>query len=116
MSEKITCTVKRSTWARGGHNGPIMVPSRLLNSYGNMCCLGFLGETCGIPKATLMGVALPMDLSDENYLQYPKLDGDDSWGAFATLNDTADVKSEEDREEKLAALAEKNGFTFVFVD
>jgi hypothetical protein len=36
-------TIKRSKWARGGMNGP----SALLNSLGNMCCLGHYSKACG---------------------------------------------------------------------
>lgn len=108
---KIVCTIKRSTWARGGQNGW----ARLLNPDGNMCCLGFLGEACGIAKDKLLMIAYPFQLSDENYLKYPKLQAN-TWGEFSYINDNGLVKSQSDREERLQTLAEANGFTFVFVD
>lgn len=48
-------TVDRKTWARGGRY------TRLANEDGTKCCLGFLGEACGIPLSQLEMAQNPVD-------------------------------------------------------
>lgn len=50
-------TVQRSKWIRGANDK--VATSMLLDSQGNMCCLGFLGEACGIPREQLLAVGTP---------------------------------------------------------
>lgn len=109
--DKLVCTVKRSKWVRGGRFGR----SLLLNEDGNMCCLGFLGEACGVPTDQLGGVGMPQSVIDYN--KYPTGDEPDgiNWDKFANVNDALDV-TDSVREQTLMQLAEDNGFTFVFVD
>lgn len=119
--DKIVCTVSRKTWARGGVGGQFM----LLNDQGNKCCLGFLGEVCGVAKEHLLYHGLPGSLNNEDYLKYPSMPPRSAeplaprpsiaWSDFAHINDD-DRLNEADREVQLQILAEQNGFTFVFVD
>lgn len=113
--DKIVCTVKRSKWARGGKNG---CPA-LLNADGNMCCLGFLGEACGVPTRCLRHTQMPQGLISEEYKRYPRdntyKDGAIHWDVFANINDDPHM-SEEDRERQLTQRATDTGFTFIFED
>lgn len=113
MSDKIVCTVKRATWARGGKGGE----SRLLNNQGNFCCLGFLGKICGIPEPKLLGASMPYStfLSFEEKEKYPAVPYQYVWDNFASINDDKSL-TDEVREQQLKQLAEDNGFTFVFED
>lgn len=109
--DKITCVVKRSTWARAGINGA----SRLVNADDNMCCLGFLGEMCGVSREHMADHAYPRNLSLESERKYLELSGGAVWVDFANINDDQDI-SDTKRESLLQELAKKNGFTFVFED
>jgi len=45
-------TVDREKWYRGkGETG-----SKLVRRDGRMCCMGFYGKTCGVPKKRMRGV------------------------------------------------------------
>ena len=47
-------TIDRGKWAQGGDiNDDILGDSELLNAKGNMCCLGFYSEACGVPRENL---------------------------------------------------------------
>lgn len=48
-------TIRRSKWARGGKKGS----SALLNSQGNMCCLGFYSKACGFTKENIQHIIAP---------------------------------------------------------
>lgn len=55
-------TVKRSNWYRGlGSEN-----SRLLNSEGKMCCLGFYSLACGFKKQEIDDIESPLNIL-ENY-------------------------------------------------
>lgn len=51
-------TIQRSKWYRG--KGGLF--SKLVQHNGTMCCLGFLGRACGIPKKTMGGHSRPSDV------------------------------------------------------
>lgn len=65
--------VDRKTWARGridttdteDENGH-MPSNLLLDNYGMKCCLGFVGEQCGIPEEALLDIPGPGGV-DTNY-------------------------------------------------
>lgn len=57
--KEFTVDVKR--WARGGKNGE----PALLNEQGSMCCLGFLGEACGVSADSMRIVGEPADIDAE---------------------------------------------------
>lgn len=50
-------TVKKSEWLRGAKNF-----SRLLNSEGKRCCLGFLGQASGISDKSMLNAVSPIDM------------------------------------------------------
>lgn len=55
-------TIDRSKWVVGGY--PDLGPAMLLNSKGNMCCLGHISQQCGLRG--LRGVAGPGALKEAN--------------------------------------------------
>lgn len=119
MSQVTEFTVERAKWSRGGKNGP----TRLLNGEGNMCCLGFLGEACGVPRGALGRAAFPSTLRVHyGRLEYPgwlfgppttstrKMREDD----FTEINDNPNI-SDAKRERLLAEEFAKHGITVRFV-
>lgn len=66
MIKEFTVDVK--LWARGGKNGA----AALLNEGGYMCCLGFLGEACGVPLEDMHDWAIPAELTEESIDLLPK--------------------------------------------
>jgi hypothetical protein len=106
----LTCTVNRKTWVRGRYLMQ-MGMSALLNQEGNMCCLGFLGEACGVPKEKMLYRVVPSSLPDELGDMYPKVNG---WSEFMFANDRYDTTDAE-KEKELRQLAKKHGFRFRFV-
>lgn len=88
--------IDRATWAAGSHveRGYL---SELLNRAGQMCCLGFLAEACGVPRPSLLGTPMPGNLVVHRELLpsvlfergYTSTTGNaSSWEfALATIND-----------------------------
>jgi hypothetical protein len=113
--EPLVCTVNRKTWARGKKgdiDGGIDTDAGLLvNANGSKCCLGFLGCQLDIPVEKLR-LPMPNLLSPEDFDKYPIL-SHGNWYSFAEINDDS-IMSDEQREELLQELAEKNGFRFRF--
>jgi hypothetical protein len=108
----LTCTVDRSKWARGGPRGSNYKGlSELVNVQGNMCCLGFLGITCGVEPQDMLQITSPDDLSEELTAKYPAVA---SWDQFIVINDNSAI-TDADKEKALRDLAKKNGFLFLFV-
>ena len=61
-------TINRSKWVQGGgrDNISILGFSELLNKKGNMCCLGFYSEACGVPRKELKGRHSPANVTTRN--------------------------------------------------
>ena len=56
-------TIDRSKWVQGGREfRSILGAPKLLNSHGNMCCLGFYSKACGVPDEELENQSLPAQL------------------------------------------------------
>lgn len=53
--------IDRLKWARGGMNGPPM----LLNSDGNMCCLGFAAIECGLKDSDILGIGAWEEMNND---------------------------------------------------
>lgn len=79
------------------------------------CCLGFVGQQCGIPNAALDGVATPESCTEQK--KYPrwlvKKGQTEACGKAVTINDDSDLTDAE-REAKLRALFRKHGDQIVF--
>jgi hypothetical protein len=124
-------TIDRSKWQRGPGE------SRLLNSHGKMCCLGFYGEACGVPTDDLFGLAYPSEVRrsshllptwltdvtdiDEEYGPVERVEDSDDVAELICLNDAdptdeEDVSDEADRERRIAAIFAKHGVEVEFID
>jgi hypothetical protein len=112
--------IDRSKWRTGG-NDPNHKhgATRLLNSKGFMCCLGFFCNQIENRTAyELMGVADPVGLDNED--RGTNLIGDDGfnrpWVSSAiTINDDDDL-SKETREERIHQLFKDNGYDVKFIN
>lgn len=114
-------TVKRSKWARKDSDNLLMGRSELLNSRGNMCCLGFVCNQLGIDEAHLERIPTPRRLLSElrkKIKDYPFLD--EGFNSALSkdamkINDNPGLPSPE-KEKQLTELFKKNGLTLNFVD
>jgi hypothetical protein len=109
-----TYTVKRSQWYRG--NGSDQ--SKLLREDGQRCCIGFVGQQCGIKDADLLDNA-SVRSCDESvngwpswFIAYPS--SEDLQAAYS-VNDSEDT-TDEYREARLTAIFERYGDTLLFID
>lgn len=119
-------TINRAKWTRGVLN----LPSKLLNSAGYMCCLGFDALACGVPSDVLDGIGEPYELADSadvSYLRdrvnYNDSDDDDPTPLNSVLVDKAiDINddleiTDNEREAKLIPILKQLGWDEVrFVD
>lgn len=63
MIEKLKVVVDMKTWRRGGEEfDEEHGQTFLLNSKGNMCCLGFVARAYGISEDNIRGVGEPDDI------------------------------------------------------
>lgn len=106
-------TVKRSEWYRGKG----AAPSKLLRTDGTRCCIGFVGQQCGIADSALLnrrtiGLCPP---KDEKWPTWTNSnDIADTYEAYE-VNDNAKLNDKE-REAKLKEIFARNGDEIVFVD
>ncbi len=86
-------------WARGGRE------TYLLNLDGTMCCLGFLGQACGVSKEKLLGRAQPAAMDDPDGWPEGICDVTSSWTAEAIrINDDiidGETLTDEQRQDKI---------------
>jgi len=61
-------TIDRSIWAVPGR----AVFSNLLNGSNQRCCLGFLGQACGVPDKFMRGHGVPSSLIYLNKILFPR--------------------------------------------
>ncbi|MHA2068143.1 MAG: hypothetical protein ACXABY_27595 [Candidatus Thorarchaeota archaeon] len=112
-------TVYKDSWVRGdgyvyNANGEreYMGNSALLNNEGNMCCLGFFGEACGLSHARMIDQAEPDDVGRNKHRNYPKLDYK-VWEQFMSVNDNSQI-SDRQRQDRLRKLFKKIGYKVSF--
>jgi len=115
-------TVKRSEWLRGGLD---LKKSKLMNDMGERCCLGFLGQACGINDKNMIGLYRPYEtytLNKSGYGLWPAflVDYDNeintsSCNAIMAVNDSY-YYSDAKREELLKKEFKKHGITINFED
>ena len=104
--------VDRSKWCRGGRGGK----SRLLNSEGNMCCLGFATLADGAYYDEIKNIAKPSEVPTQPTIlcrllkQDLKLEDD-----LVCTNDTSQL-SDDKRENLLKQIGNKAGINFVFTN
>jgi hypothetical protein len=51
--------VKRSLWYRGKTGSALVVEETTPTKARKMCCLGFLGVACGVPRGQMLGISYP---------------------------------------------------------
>lgn len=93
--------------------------TRLLNSRGLQCCLGFECEQCGVPRSAIWGRPTPCGIADKSDLaKVPHLLGRGGNSAFACeaidINDSAFL-SHKAKKAKLKALWAEQGWKLIFV-
>lgn len=122
MSDIKEFTIDRSRWYRG--NGPD--GSQLLLPGGSRCCLGFLGQACGVELEALYEVPLPVTRqvsggrgSDEwppwLFDRMPDLLTREWRDKLAGINDATHLIDAE-REQLLTEIFAAHGVTVRFVD
>lgn len=58
--------IDRKKWVNGSNrSSKSFGTSMLLNGKNKMCCLGFLGQACGLDDADMLGVGTPAGISDD---------------------------------------------------
>jgi hypothetical protein len=107
-----TFTVSRKTWYRG--QGPH--ESYLLQDDGTRCCIGFVGQQCGISDhALLLRRTARIAAGLEPEPGWPEwLKGTTTSGVYTT-NDNV-LLSDPERESKLKEIFSAHGDEIVFVD
>lgn len=126
-------TVDRSTWINGQmkqiyENAGLDRPnSMLLNDQGQMCCLGFYAQACGIPRNKLDGVASPesVNIGVEVALKRfgPIVESGAGWSGFMNSELASDLMAANDkgavspkrREQRIARLFKKGGIKVKFI-
>lgn len=116
-------TIERKRWARANSGKG---PSLLLNSYGNMCCLGFLAKACGHTDSEIDGISGPRGLFLQNgNTMFPEAikskaelglsDGTREWSCdLIFINDDPTI-SEKTREDRITGLMLEAGVEVEFV-
>lgn len=101
--------------SRGGKNGDAL----LLNGDGNMCCLGFLGKTCGYKRDQLDGNGTPSDVVGNSKSKWPKslVDNYNNTELCNKLMKANDRKKQSDskKEERIKKLGKEAGINFTFI-
>lgn len=112
-------TVYKDSWIRGdgfvyNDDGEriYLGNSELLNNDGNMCCLGFLGESCGVSNARMLGQIEPNDVDRNKHRNYPEL-GYDVWNKFISVNDNFRL-TDRQRQDRLRRMFKKIGYKVSF--
>lgn len=99
-------TVDARNWIRGGKFGGGV----LLSDTGKMCCLGFLGEACGVKRDDLRNHGAPSCVENkDNYPNFTAFPDDE----FITANDDRMI-SDKERVATLRRLFKERGITVRF--
>lgn len=110
-------TVPLKEWLRG-KGGP---GSALLKGDGKRCCIGHVGQQCGVPDKRLLGKSKVHDIGDSRFL-FPAWMREVRAEGYAicdietayTVNDDRDI-SDEQREAKLKEIFARHGDEIEFV-
>lgn len=107
--------IDRTKWLRGEGS---MRSFLLRADDGKMCCLGQVGEQCGLSSADMLSIQTPWALESAALARYPEwlnrpVSGDRV--AAMTVNDNEKL-SDAEREAKLTALFAKHGDELEFIN
>lgn len=111
--------INKKKWLRGDDFSPGGTGSKLYRSEdGKMCCLGFLGEACGVPKEVMRDVSYPSQLPKAYFSLFPKalrelLHESDLCHKLITNNDRTRHKN---RPRAIKKLMKEAGIDVEFVD
>lgn len=103
-----TFYVSRKRWKRGTKDGAL-----LLHQNGFKCCLGFVGQQCGIPNEKLLRTACPSSIIDGPWPKWITQNGWVGEDYAIQINDDPTLTDKE-REAKLRAIFKSNGDRIVF--
>jgi hypothetical protein len=109
--------IQREKWLHG--TSKVSIDGELLDVDGNMCCLGFYLNQCGVPKANLRFNKEPCDVfvpKQARWLVKNSAFGDFQANSEVTsklveLNDMSGVR---DRERRIASIFKKHNVEVVF--
>ena len=107
-------TIYKDKWVRGNgyFKGNDFGSSALLNKEGNMCCLGFLGEACGISRARMLNLTSPFYVDDDHSNHnYPDVVKD--WSEFILVNDNKKL-TDRQRQDRLRRMFKNIGYKVSF--
>lgn len=121
--------VDRRTWYRGQGQGVYTPEDRegslLLRMDGKRCCIGFVGQQCGVPDSVLLGrgtvsrVLYSVNGDHNLESKWPRwMWQKRTWAAICTayaVNDNPDLTDAE-REAKLKGIFQANGDEIEFVN
>jgi hypothetical protein len=103
-------TVDRRTWYRGHSVG-----SRLLRDDGGKCCIGFVGQQCGISNAELFDMQVAYGVPSKLWPTWMTDESSaDIWHAYHT-NDDENI-TDEVREVRLQTIFARHGDEIEFVN
>ncbi|SRR6266404_7023628 len=109
--------VDRKTWFRGKGSDE----SRLLRADGMRCCIGFVGQQCGVPDSSMLQHSdiQAMRNAGKDVTRFPywmsNKEINFEIGKAYEFNDDEEISNEE-RENRLSDLFAKHGDTITFVD
>lgn len=106
-----TFTVSRKTWYRGQGGER----SRLLCSDGRRCCIGFVGQQCGVPDMAMLGVWGVRAVDAQRSLFPAWLHNDSASGPAYVVNDDPTL-DDDAREVRLKKIFAAHGDEIVFVE
>jgi hypothetical protein len=112
-------TVDRKTWYRG--NGPS--GSALLREDGCRCCIGFVGQQCGVPDEALLNVRSVeyLKLGDQQKAKFPEWMWEFVGHSYAGIEQAYHINddrfmNDEERETQLKTIFANNGDEIEFVN
>jgi len=127
--------IKRNKWVNGSNEDDPRGSAELLNSEGNMCCLGFFAKACGFKSKEIKNMCTPgslyndrtySDQAERGFLKkiektpFKELltkDGRNSRlaNSLIDINDSSTMKNET-REKKITEKLTKIGVKVTFLD
>lgn len=109
--------IERSKWYRGRFGEEsVENNSRLVRIRDDkMCCLGFVGNQCGIALESMLDQSMPSDLPDDLRMKYPVWLTSGLAAQAAIINDNINI-SDSEREIKIKEIFTDNGDEIEFVD
>jgi hypothetical protein len=104
-------TVYRKTWLHGKGG----TDSELLRADGMRCCIGFVGQQCGVPDEAMMGICTVDEIKGSARLLFPVwIQNDPDIGEAYSTNDSPGF-SDPEREAELKEIFASHGDEIEFM-